>query len=104
MVDWLPELLTRGAPDVAATLGETVLVPLDALNQPQRDRLTATLWAWLEHWGQRSAIAAQLGIHPQTVAYRVRQLRDLFGDDLDDPRWRLAAQLALLGPSSRGAG
>ena len=104
VVDWLPELLTRGAPDVAATLGETVLVPLDALNQPQRDRLTATLWAWLEHWGQRSAIAAQLGIHPQTVAYRVRQLRDLFGDDLDDPRWRLAAQLALLGPSSRVAG
>ena len=24
-------------------------------------------------------------MHPQTVRYRVGQLRDLFGDDLDDP-------------------
>ncbi|HEY3547737.1 MAG TPA: helix-turn-helix domain-containing protein [Propionicimonas sp.] len=97
VVDWLPELLTRGAPEVAATLGEHVLAPLDALKPLQRERLTATLGAWLEHWGQRSAIAAQLAIHPQTVAYRVNQLRDVFGNDLDDTRWRLSAQLALLG-------
>ncbi len=97
VVDWLPELLTRGAPEVAATLSEQVLAPLDALRPQQRDRLTATLSAWLEHWGQRSAIATALGVHPQTVAYRVNQLREVLGDDLDNPRWRLAAQLALLG-------
>jgi hypothetical protein len=97
VADWLPELLTRGAPDVALTIAENALAPLDALRTPQRDRLTATLRAWLDHWGQRSTIAAELRIHPQTVAYRVNQLRELFGDDLDDPRWRLEAQLALVG-------
>lgn len=102
VVDWLPELLTRAAPEVATTLGEAVLVRLDALKAAQRDRLTTTLSAWLEHWGQRSAIAEHLGIHPQTVAYRVKQLHDLLGDDLDDPRWRLAAQLALLSRSGHG--
>ncbi len=99
VADWLPELLIRGAPEVATTLSESVLAPLDALKQPQRDRLATTLSAWLQQWGQRSTIAAQLGIHPQTVAYRVNQLRDVFGDDLDDPRWRLSAELALLGRS-----
>jgi DNA-binding PucR family transcriptional regulator len=103
VADWLPELLVRGAPEVATTLSESVLAPLDALKQPQRDRLTTTLSAWLQHWGQRSTIAAELGIHPQTVAYRVNQLRDVFGDGLDDPRWRLSAELALLGRSGRGA-
>jgi hypothetical protein len=99
VTDWMPELLIRGAPEVTITLSETVLAPLDALKQPQRDRLAATLRAWLQHWGQRSTIAAELGIHPQTVAYRVNQLREVFGDDLDDPRWRLAAELALLSRS-----
>ncbi len=94
--DWLPELLTRAAPDVAATISESALAPLDSLKAAQRDRLSATLEAWLNHWGQRSAIAAALGIHPQTVAYRVNQLRELLGDDLDDPRWRLEAQLAFV--------
>jgi len=79
-----------------------VLAPLDALKQPQRDRLATTLSSWLQHWGQRSTIAAELGIHPQTVAYRVNQLREVFGDDLDDPRWRLSAELALLSRSGRG--
>jgi hypothetical protein len=96
VADWLPELLCRGAADVAATIVERTLEPLASLRRPQRERLTATLRAWLTHWGQRLEIAAELGIHPQTVAYRVNQLRELFGDDLDDPRWRLAAQLALL--------
>lgn len=85
---------------MSATLSERVLAPLDALKPAQRDRLATTLSVWLGHWGQRSAIAAQLGIHPQTVAYRVNQLRDVFGDDLEDPRWRLAAQLALISRSA----
>lgn len=95
-VDRLPTLLTRGAPDVATTLRARRLAPLAALRPSQRDRLTATLASWLRHWGQRAEIAAELSIHPQTVAYRVNQLRELFGDDLDDPRWRLEMQLALL--------
>lgn len=99
--DRLPELLLRGAPEVAATLAERVLEPLATLRASQRERLTATLASWLRHWGQRTEIAAELGVHPQTVGYRVNQLRELLGDALEDPDRRLELQLALLG---RGGG
>ncbi|MGC3993490.1 MAG: helix-turn-helix domain-containing protein [Propionicimonas sp.] len=92
----LPQLVVRGAPEVMETLRERVLGPLAEVRGPQRERLTSTLEAWLRHWGQRSPVAAELAVHPQTVAYRVNQLRDLFGDDFDDPDWRFEARLALL--------
>ncbi|TPG83015.1 PucR family transcriptional regulator, partial [Pseudomonas caspiana] len=34
-------------------------------------------------------------VHPQTVRYRMGQLRELFGDDLDDPLKVLDLVLAL---------
>ena len=40
-------------------------------------------------------IAAALDVHPQTVRYRVRQLRDLFGERLEDPEARFELSLAL---------
>ena len=40
-------------------------------------------------------MAAALDVHPQTVRYRVRQLRDLFGDRLEDPDARFELSLAL---------
>jgi DNA-binding PucR family transcriptional regulator len=57
--------------------------------------LTETLAAWLDRPGQVQAVAAALDVHPQTVRYRVRQLRDLFGDRLDDPDARFELSLAL---------
>ena len=52
--------------------------------------------AWLRHGGDRAAVAADLHIHPQTVRYRLKQLRELFGPDLDgDPDTRLRLTLAL---------
>lgn len=94
--EWLPSLLMRAAPEVAETLRRSLLAPLQSLREPQRVRLVQTLDAWLRHWGQRAVVAAELSVHPQTVAYRMNQLRDLFGDALDDPQWRLEMQLALL--------
>lgn len=93
--DRLPELLLRAAPEVSRTIADRVLAPLQDLPPATRDRLEETLAAWLRHWGQRSPVAAELGVHPQTVAYRVNQLRAIFGAVLDDPSWRLEAQLAL---------
>lgn len=95
-VERLPELLVRGAPEVAATLAEGVLAPLASLRESQRERLGPTLASWLRNWGQRNLIAAELGVHPQTVGYRVNQLRELFGDALEDPDRRLELQLVLL--------
>jgi hypothetical protein len=99
-VDRLPGLLVRGAPEVATTLAEHALAPLERLRPSQRAKLTATLASWLRHWGQRTEIAAELGVHPQTVGYRVNQLRDLLGDALEDPDRRLELQLALLGEAT----
>ena len=35
--------------------------------------------------GRRDDVAAALFVHPQTVRYRMGQLRELYGDRLDDP-------------------
>ena len=49
---------------------------------------SATLRAWLDRPGQVQAVAAALDVHPQTVRYRLKQLRELFGARLEDPEAR----------------
>ncbi|AUZ89039.1 CdaR family transcriptional regulator, partial [Arthrobacter agilis] len=71
------------------------LAPLAGLPANQREKLEETLLAWLRHWGQRAPIADELGIHAQTVGYRVLQLRELFGEDLRDPKARFELEIAL---------
>ena len=93
--DHLATLLLGADPDLAADLARTRLAPLRGLPAAGAARLAATLRAWLDRPGQVQAIAAELGVHPQTVRYRVRQLRELFGDELDDPEGRFALALAL---------
>ncbi|MEO3936364.1 helix-turn-helix domain-containing protein [Dermatophilaceae bacterium Soc4.6] len=76
-------------------LGAKRLAPLATLRGASRDKLETTLLSWLRHWGQRTPVADELGIHPQTVGYRVGQLRELFGDALDDPQVRFELELVL---------
>jgi len=71
------------------------LAPLDGLSPGARSRLTETLRSWLLHQGDRTAVAADLKVHPQTVSYRVNRLRELFEDRLDSPRERLRLLLAV---------
>lgn len=66
-------------------LRSKVLAPLEGLTPAARERLTETLRAWLLHLGRRSDVADALHVHPQTVRYRMNQLRDLYGDGLEDP-------------------
>jgi DNA-binding PucR family transcriptional regulator len=40
-------------------------------------------------------VAAELFVHPQTVRYRMGQLRELYGERLDDPQQVLHLVLAL---------
>jgi hypothetical protein len=77
------------------SLKRQVLAPLDELPDSSRERLLATLVSWLRHQGDRMAMAAELQVHPQTVRYRLAQLRERFGDQLDDPRSRARLFLAL---------
>ena len=97
-------LLLAAAPDVAADLAATRLAPLDQLAEGPRARLEETLAAWLDRPGQVQAVAAAIGVHPQTVRYRVRQLRDLFGERLEDPEARFELSLALRARGSATAG
>ena len=45
--------------------------------------------------GRRDDVAAALFVHPQTVRYRMGQIRDLYGDRLDDPDVVLELLIAL---------
>jgi DNA-binding CsgD family transcriptional regulator len=71
------------------------LAPMTALTGTQRDKLGDTLLTWLEGWRTDTEIAEILGVHPQTVRYRMRQLRKLFGGALDDSDARFDIEVAL---------
>jgi len=93
--DHLATLLLAADRGLAADLAASRLAPLDGLQPGPRARLTETLRAWLDRPGQVQAVAAELGVHPQTVRYRLRQLRELFGTRLEDPDARFELSLAL---------
>jgi len=61
----------------------------------QRERLTDTLRAWLRTRGPATKISEDLGVHVQTVRYRMRRLEQVLGDELTDPDARFATEVAL---------
>jgi len=91
----LPELVLTADPDALADLRTAVLAPLADLRPASAAKLAETLRAWLLHQGRRDDIATALFVHPQTVRYRMAQLRELFGDKLEDPHTVLALTIAL---------
>ena len=93
--DHLATLLLASDPALGAELAAARLAPLDGLTDAQRERLAETLRAWLDRPGQVQAVAAALGVHPQTVRYRMGRLRELFGERLEDPEARFELGLAL---------
>jgi hypothetical protein len=76
-------------------LARELLGPLDGQTPAARSRLSETLLAWLRHQGRLDPVAAELGVHPQTVRYRLGRARDLLGSVVDDPDRRLELELAL---------
>jgi hypothetical protein len=93
--DRLTALVVSADPDALADLRAQVLAPLADLPPPTAERLAATLRSWLLHQGRRGAVAEDLVVHPQTVRYRMTQLRERFGDRLDDPQVVLDLLVAL---------
>jgi hypothetical protein len=88
-------LLLRSDQSLAEELATDQLAPLAELSPRQRERMLDTLRAWLAEQGRLSPVAARLGVHPQTVRYRLARLRELFGEALDDPDERFWLELAL---------
>jgi hypothetical protein len=97
----LAELVVAASPELVIALRQQALRPLDDETPASRRRLEATLLAWLRHRGAQAAVAAELGVHPQTVRYRMGRLRELFGAELEDPDARFALELALRAAAAR---
>lgn len=76
------------------TQAQRLLAPVLEGRAGGRGRRLATLRAVLEQPGLAAA-AARLGIHRNTLAYRLRVLERLTGWQLDDPELRLALLIAL---------
>ena len=91
----LAAMVVQRDPDLVAALAAVRLAPLAGLRHSTRERLAETLLAWLQHRGERQHVAASLHVHPQTVGYRLGQLRELFGVQLEDPQMRFELELAL---------
>lgn len=91
-------------PRVADDFVRVRLAPLDALGTRAAAKVGTTVRTWLSHQGRYEPAAAELGIHPQTVRYRISQAREAFGPDFDNPAGRdgirFALQLRELGPAA----
>lgn len=80
---------------IAAVLGDL----------PQRDRrgvLQETLEAYVACGGAQVETADRLGIHRNTLAYRLKQISELTGSDPSTAEGRLELHLALLAKRARG--
>lgn len=94
--DHLNTLLLLRDEHLAHQVGDRALGVFDDMTPVQRERMQSTLLAWLTSTGRSAPeVATLLGIHPQTVRYRMHQLTELFGDQLNDPAFRFEAEAAL---------
>jgi hypothetical protein len=93
--DVLTELLLFENADLAERIATRWLAPLAALTPKARRRMQETALAYMEQRGNAAAMARALGVHPQTARYRLRGLRELLGDAVDDPDARFEIELAL---------
>ena len=101
----LPALLLLGDEALVRLIGERRLAPLAPLTVKQRDRLEATLLAWLEtNRGSAPQVAARLGIHPQTARSRLHRVQELFGPAIAEPESRFEIEVALRGRLLIGRG
>ena len=87
LVEWL-------ASDAARESVRELLSPLDALGPVRGHEMVRTLGAYLDERGSLVRAGRTLHLHPNAVAYRIRQIRERTGCDLDDADQRLALQLA----------
>lgn len=84
-------LLTSLAPQ---TVHDSVVAPLLS---PAHQELARTAEVYLDCAGQAGRTAAELGIHRQTLYYRLSRVEQLTGLDLDDGEDRLLLHMALKG-------
>ncbi|MFF5207923.1 PucR family transcriptional regulator [Streptosporangium sp. NPDC000396] len=102
--DHMATLIVFKDEELVSALTEVRLAPLAHLRPSQQDRLAETLLAWLRHGRGAGEVAARLHVHPQTVRYRLRQLEELYGDQLSDPDIRFELEIVLRARQSVSSG
>ncbi|MFC6286932.1 PucR family transcriptional regulator [Nocardioides sp. GCM10027113] len=85
-------------PDRAAAFGQAFLGDL----AERGDHLVETLRSFLVHHGSLLKVAADLGVHRNTVRHRVAQVEEVLGRSLADPQARVDAWVALQARPSAG--
>jgi hypothetical protein len=93
--DHLGALVVFEGGPLARLIAARRLRPLEELTEKGRERMLETALAYLRERGNAVAVAGSLGIHPQTARYRVARLRELLGEQLDDPDARFELEVAL---------
>jgi hypothetical protein len=66
-----------------------------AHDREHRTEYTISVTAWLDAVGDVAVAAQRLGVHPNTLRYRMRRSAELFNVSMDEPDDRLAAWLQL---------
>jgi len=93
--DRLADLLLFEGRALAARIATRRLGPLEALTEKARERMRETALAYVRHEGNAVAMARVLHVHPQTARYRTARLRELLGEQLEDPDARFELEIAL---------
>jgi len=74
---------------------DAVIGPLEQQDDRRHSHLVETVDAWLAHAAMLAPTADALGIHRNTLAYRLQRVADVTGYDLDDAQIRYTLRLAL---------
>jgi hypothetical protein len=93
--DHLADLLLLEGKELARRMAARRLAPFEALTPNARERMRETALAFVRQRGNSVEMAAALHLHPQTARYRVARLRELLGEQLDDPDARFELEIAL---------
>ena len=89
-------LLQVKRPRELQCFADSMLGPIRAYDQQHHTKLGDTLSCYMAHRCVVSATAAEMHVHQNTVAYRLRRVEELLGVDLADPQAMLHLQLALM--------
>ena len=91
----LAELLLQESRPLAARIAQHRLAAFAELTPRARRRMEETAVAYLRERGNAAGMARAMDVHPQTARYRLARLRELLGDELDDPDARFELEIAL---------
>ncbi|MFJ7196084.1 MULTISPECIES: PucR family transcriptional regulator [unclassified Streptomyces] len=96
--DLVPETSALRVLDRVEPLWETLSGPVHAMVEHDRahgSEYGVSVAAFIDAFGDTGTAAQRLNVHPNTLRYRLRRARELFGVDLADPTVRLLADIGM---------